>query len=185
MKRIPLTQGIFTVVDNDDYEKINQHKWHVLKGNYTFYAVRKTSRKEGSKMIFMHREILGLQPGDGITTDHRDHNGLNNRSNNIRTCTKGENAMNAHPWKTKASRFKGIRPGRTGKGWCARIKFQGKMTHIGTFDTEIEAAEAYDRVAIELFGEFALINFPKKFEMITGTQAAAELVGKSARSQMP
>jgi len=145
MKTIPLTQGKVAVVDDEDYERINQYKWRVLKTPYTFYAIR--SKRVGKKTLYfyMHREILGLQPKDGISTDHRDHNGLNNRKSNIRACSKGENAMNSHPWKTKASRFKVIRPGRTGKGWEARIKFQGKMTHLGTRATEEEAAKAYDK----------------------------------------
>ena len=162
MKTIHLTQGQIAVVDDEDFKRLDQHKWQALKTPYTYYAVRKTSRKKGPmKMIYMHREILGLRPSDGILTDHRDHDGLNNCKYNIRKCDKPKNAMNSSPWQTKVSRFKGIRPGGTGIGWCARIKVQGKGRHLGTFDTEIEAAKAYDKAAIEFFDEFALLTFPK------------------------
>ena len=67
MKTIPLTQGQVAMVDDEDFERINQHKWHLLKSPYTFYAVRTTPRKEGRKMIYMHREILGLIDDDEST----------------------------------------------------------------------------------------------------------------------
>lgn len=160
MKKIPLSQGKFALVDDEDYERIKQHKWGLLKTPYTFYVTRRTSRKTGQKTIYMHREILGLKPFDGILVDHQDHNGLNNRRCNIRACTRGENAMNSRPRETKASRFKGIRVGGTGKGWTARIKFQGAITHLGTYATEEKAAKVYDKKAVELFGKFACLNFP-------------------------
>lgn len=164
MKTIPLTQGYVALVDDEDFERINQHKWYVLKAPRVLYAVRCSATEGGKRRtIFMHREILGLVPFDGISTDHRDHKGLNNRRYNIRKCTTQQNQRNCRKNRDRILGFKGVHVycGRKGKRWWARISAQkGKLIHLGTFDTEIEAAKAYDKAATKLFGEFALLNFP-------------------------
>ena len=157
MKEIPLTQGKVALVDDGDFEWLSKFKWHALKRGNVFYAGRSSPRDNGKKrMIIMHREILGLKPGDpGV--DHRDGNGLNNRRENLRRATKSQNAMNQQ--KTRGtSRFKGVRWHKDCKKWTAEIKFDGKKKHLGLFNTEEEAAKAYNRKAEELFGEYANLN---------------------------
>ena len=78
MKYIPLTQNQFAIVDDEDYEWLNQWKWQSQKGGWTYYA---RGRVNG-KMTYMHRVILGAK--DSQFTDHKDHNGLNNSIINIR-----------------------------------------------------------------------------------------------------
>lgn len=149
MKRIPLTQGKFALVDDEDYVELNQHKWCAYKQGNTFYAARAVN--------LMHREILGLKRGDGKVTDHIDHDGLNNQRSNIRVCTQQQNMMNKRKRKNNSSKYKGVYFLKTNK-WIAQIHFDNKSIHLGLFDDELEAAQAYDKKAIELFREFAKTN---------------------------
>jgi hypothetical protein len=85
-KEIPLTQGKVAVVDEEDFDRLNKHKWYACKNGNTFYALRKSNVNGKRLTILMHREILGLKPGDpGV--DHRDGNGLNNRRKNLRLAS--------------------------------------------------------------------------------------------------
>lgn len=112
-------------------------------------------------MIYMHREILGLKKEDGIYSDHIDYNGLNNRRCNLRKCTNVENIRHQRcQTRNKSSKFKGVCWNKQEEKWQAYIYYNEKLVHLGRFNNEIEAAEAYDKKAIELFGEFASLNFP-------------------------
>ena len=154
-KLIPLTRGSFAIVDAEDYDRLNQHKWHLNKHRTTEYAVR----CPGRKYIKMHRLLLNAPPH--LLVDHRDGNGLNNRKANLRLCTNKENARNARPSKGGSSRYKGVSWHKAKKKYDARIEVDGKRYSLGCFHDEIEAAVVYDIKAMELFGEFAYFNFPK------------------------
>ena len=163
MKQIPLTQGKVTLVDDDDFEKLNKHKWHAMRSPLsgglnpdTFYAVRKIRTPLGGRQLRMHRFITGANAGEQV--DHIDSNGLNNQKANLRKCDVQQNAANKRH--ANSNGFKGIaflkRP--LAKPWLAHIKFNGRLMHIGYYKTKIEAASAYDQKAIELFGAFAKLN---------------------------
>ena len=159
MKRIKLTKGQFALVDNEDFDKLNQWKWQIQNDRRTFYA--RTRQRIGKKRpsFRMHRVIMKAKKGQQI--DHRDGNGLNNQKSNLRFCTRSQNHMNEGP-RGGTSKFKGVSWHKRIKKWTCQIKSSQRQRHIGYFDNEIEAAKAYDRAAIELFGEFARPNFPKK-----------------------
>ncbi len=105
----------------------------------------------------MHRVIMAA-PED-LFVDHIDHNGLNNCKSNLRLCTPAQNSFNK-PSINGASKYKGIKRDRYEKKWTARVHSNNNTYHIGTFDTEIDAARAYDKKAAELHGQFACLNFP-------------------------
>ena len=155
-KLIPLTQGKFAIVDAEDYERLSKYKWHVDKGDSTYYAARGIVGKN----FRMHREILNAP--EGLVVDHRNHNGLDNRRENLRLCTVAENNMNRRPSKraNKSSRFKCVSWDKRRKRYQAYIQQNGKTVRIGRFKSEVAAAKAYDEKAKELFGEFAYLNFP-------------------------
>ena len=153
MKRIPLTQGKFAIVDNEDFEWLNQWKWFAKKGYSTFYAVRNIS--QSPYLIRMHRQILGLTKGDGKETDHINHNGLDNRQDNLRLCTHTQQQQNRQPQKV-SSKFKGVGYHKKSEKWMARITYLSKRIYLGLFDTEKEAAKSYNKISNKLFGEFAL-----------------------------
>ena len=127
MKEIKLTRGLFTQVDDKDFDYLNQFKWYVLKGHGGFYAIR----KENCKKILMHRFILNTP--DNMITDHKDGNTLNNQRNNIRICDKRQNAYNSNP--QKGRKYKGCIWSRITQKWIAQIKVDGKQKYL---DKDIE-----------------------------------------------
>jgi hypothetical protein len=164
IRYIPLTHGYYAIVDAEDYDRLSKHKWHArIDGRgHTVYAARAHYYRENGKrcrrMILMHREIMN--PPDGMVIDHVNGNGINNRKCNLRTCTQLQNSHNSRPRKNGRSRFIGVVPYK-GK-WLARVTYRRRRHHVGTFDDEVDAAKARDRKAIELFGEFARLNFPER-----------------------
>jgi hypothetical protein len=164
---IPLTRGLFAIVDAEDYPEISKYKWYAVNGRHSgkiaYYAARMlpTQRIDGTKKrpsVFMHNEILGRK--DGFFPDHINHNGLDNRRCNLRFATKQQNGANREPNRNSRSKYKGVSYYKNigPKHWGARIRVNGKRLWLGFFETEIEAAQAYDLAAIEHFGTFAKIN---------------------------
>lgn len=165
MKVIPLTQGKFAAVDDEDFEKLNQHKWYAYNANRaglklqaTWYAVRQAPRENGKQhTIWMHREILGLSDS-AVQVDHWNGNGLDNRRQNIRSATRGQNQQNRRKTLGCSSRFKGVYWEKLRGRWRAEIRIAGKLHFLGYFVNEDLAATAYAQAAKEHFGEFALVN---------------------------
>lgn len=159
MKQIPLTQGKFALVDDEDFEELSKHKWYANKIRWIFYAVRNIGTRPNRKAILMHRQIMNAKKGQEI--DHRNGDGLYNRKSNLRFCTTKQNQHNQKS-QIGSSRFKGVSWSKNNKKWLARIGFNYHQKYLGLFDNEIEAAKSYDQKAEEMFGEFANLNFPKK-----------------------
>jgi hypothetical protein len=96
-----------------------------------------------------------------INVDHEDHDGLNCRRSNLRVATGTQNNGNRRKLiLNTASRFKGVWKGKA--KWRAVLALEKKMVYLGAHFIEEDAARAYDRAAIEYFGEFACINFPEE-----------------------
>jgi len=156
-KAIPLTQGLYAIVDVEDYERINKHKWSADNQHGHWYAIR---RNKENKSVYMHREIL--QVPKGKETDHKNHFGLDNRKSNIRICTRQQNSRNRKKGKRKtSSRYKGVGWHKASQKWEVRIGQSYQRIALGLFDSEIEAAKIYDEAAKRLYGKFASINFRK------------------------
>ena len=158
MKMVKLTQGYMALVDDEDFEKVMQHKWHVAKGRDTMYAVHSVP---GGKWL-LHRWLKGITDTN-TKVDHEDHCGLNNQKSNLRIATESQNQANSMLPSTNSSGIKGVykyksHNWKSCKKWKAQIRFQGKNKALGYFDTKEEAQTVYDKVARELFGEFALTN---------------------------
>jgi len=163
MAEIPLTKGKIAIVDAADIEWLSQHKWFFGPG----YAVRVKESKGKRATIFMHRQILGLKPGDGKFSDHINREKLDNRRANLRLCTFQENNQNKRP--CSKSGFKGVSKskGRNGRSrlvrpWMAQIQGCGKRKTLGYFKSKEEAARVYDAAARKRYGEFAYLNFPEE-----------------------
>lgn len=157
MKQIKLTQGQYALVDDEDYEDLNKQNWCVAYTN-VYRAVGYSKRVNGERTtIHMSRVIMNAKKGEMV--DHRNHNTLDNRKNNLRICTNSQNQMNSLPQENGASKYKGVHWRKNRKHWMARIMVSGKEMYIGSFDNEISACHAYDEKAKELFGKFAYLNF--------------------------
>lgn len=163
MMILELTRGYFTILDDEDYERFAGMGWwaQVGKEGSSVYAVKsisRGSRKAGNKRLHLHRLILGL--GEGQEADHINRDTLDNRRSNLRVATRTQNIWNRSSGEGFASPFKGVSRRKSGK-WVARITINGKRVSLGYFWSEEEAAKAYDRAALENFGEFAYLNFTK------------------------
>jgi len=157
-REIPLTQGQVALVDESDYDLLNQWKWCVKKDRNTYYAMRGVERNGKSKSIMMHRLILGLKKNDSTQADHVDGNGLNNRRSNLRVCTNQQNQFNQRHQIGKSSKYKGVCWNKKDKIWTAQIRKDQKSYHLGSFRNERDGALAYNKKAKEFFGEYAQIN---------------------------
>lgn len=157
-KLIRLHNNMFAIVDDCDFEKVNNKSWHAYKHRNTYYA--RTDVFDGSKYagVQMHRFILELSDPE-IQVDHKNGNGLNCSRSNMRTCTNLQNSWNKAPFKNRASIYKGVCWHKHTKKFVSRIRVYGKLVQLGYFTDEIEAAKAYDVAAKKHFGEFARINF--------------------------
>ena len=157
MKEIQLTQGKVALVDDEDFEYLNQWKWCAHKHRNTFYVVRNTTLNGKRITKLMHGVILN---GKGI--DHIDHNGLNNQKSNLRFCTQSQNLMNTKKRANTSSIYKGVHFDNRTKKWLAQINLRGKQIYIKLLSSEVDAARAYNAKATELFGEFANLNIIKE-----------------------
>jgi len=153
VRQIPLGDGYYAYVDAADYEWLSQWTWSLKNG----YAVR----REKGKLIFMHREIA--RPPKGKVVDHQNRNRADNTRANLWVCTPKENGRNRGKRQGVSSRFRGVSYDTRAGKWRAQIWFPETHMHIGYFPDEVEAARAYDRKAVELFGQDAKLNFPEEW----------------------
>jgi len=151
---IPLTQGLYALVDGEDYESLAKYKWCANETTYgTYIAVR----RDNQKIVRMHRQITNAP--NGMDVDHQNHATLDNRKVNLRICTRAQNLQNGKPRRNSSSVYKGVGWRKDRNKWAARIMFNGQRIFLGYFNSEIKATKAYDRKARKCFGEFACLNF--------------------------
>lgn len=151
MIKLPISKGLFTTIDSDDYERLkadNLLKWNAQKAGKRFYVSRNTSN---SGKLYLHRYVMRAPPGFCI--DHINGDPLDNRKANLRVCSFRENARN----KKKDYGFKGVT--KAGSMYSAQIQHCSQHINLGTFSTPSDAARAYDLAAAFLFGDFAVFNF--------------------------
>jgi hypothetical protein len=152
---IPLTQGKVALIDDEDFERVSQFKWHALKRPAgKFYAEGKVNGRK----IRLHRFLMDA-PTD-MEVDHIDNDGLNCQRYNMRLATHAENGKNRSMGRDNTSGFKGVHFARRYGKYQVRIVADGIRYHIGYFDNPVEAARAYDAAARKLHGDFAALNFP-------------------------
>lgn len=158
MKEIELTRGFVALVDDDfEWAHLNWYATSPPKGALV-YAVRNTPRDVTGKktILLMHRVISRVS--HAVQVDHWDHNGLNNQRANLRVCSGSDNLGNCRKTSGLSSRFKGVSWEKRRARWQVSIMHNYKRTSLGHYTSEIEAALAYDRAALSLFGSFACTN---------------------------
>lgn len=161
-KHIPLSNGGFATVDDEDFERVSAFGWRL--GNRGYVMRREYIRGTGGKgkvsryrTILLHRVLLGAT--GGVHVDHVDGDTLNFRRRNLRLCTNAQNSRNRHGAKSRSG-YKGVSRVKGSPRWRARLMLDHKEQYLGMFDTPEAAARAYDRAAARHFGAFACPNFP-------------------------
>lgn len=156
MKEIQLTQGKVTQVDDEDFEQLNKWNWYASFERGRWYAARDTG-VDGT--IRLHRFVCKALKYTDV--DHIDNDGLNNQKSNLRVCSRSENLRNSKLQRYR--NYKGAYYNKRNKNWTSSIGSSSTYSKVpykflGTFKTEEEAAEAYNKAAIKLYGEFANLN---------------------------
>lgn len=163
VREIPLSRGLVALVDDEDYERVMQRKWHADPVDYRhldhgrFYA-KSMSPENCDRKIFLHRFILGIS--DRRRVDHKNGDGLDCQKANLRVATKAQNSANVPKRSTSRQPYKGIEQRYRSAKWVARIRVNGRRIRSRSCATPEQAARLYDAMAREYFGEFAWLNFP-------------------------
>lgn len=155
MKEIKLTRGQVALVDDADFEELSKFKWYARKHYHTWYAARSSypvNKRCG--IIYMHVQIMGFPARE---VDHRDRNGLHNWRKNLRAASRSQQMANSS--RPNPTGYRGVTAHRN--GFFVRITKDCVNHYLGYFSDKRAAALAYDKAAIRLHGEFAVLNFPK------------------------
>ena len=154
--KIPITKDKKAIIDDEDYTLIKSYKWRLFKSKYCNHYYALTTVKQ--KTIFMHQLIMNFSSNRNKQIDHINHNGLDNRKNNLRICTRQQNFFNSLKRKKGSSQYKGVCYFKPRNTWQARITYNYKTFCLGYFKKEIDAALAYNKTAQDLFKEYAQLN---------------------------
>jgi hypothetical protein len=166
---VTTANGVGVKINAEDIGIWEQHRWHasildnrpdrVIKKPYVYTTVYLGMQDGKPKLqtVYLHRKLMDA--GKGQTVDHINGDPLDNRRENLRLATRSEQNMNRGLSSNNTSGFKGICYLKRDRKWWAYIHVNRKRTSLGYFDTPEEAARAYDRAAVQMHGEFALLNY--------------------------
>lgn len=160
LAKIPLGNGLFAIVDVYDFLRTIEHgSWHAQPKRGQIYAAHEhwIGKGKAPKCILLHRFILNAPPGKMVM--HRNGIGLDCSRDNLRFGNHRENGASHRRKQGRTSRFRGVsRNIGRGKPWQAFITTANETKYLGRFDTEEEAARAYNTAALVYFGEHASLN---------------------------
>lgn len=138
MKKISLNHGSFALVDDEDYETLSKYTWSLNRNNYAISTIKGITTS-------MHRLIMN--PPDNMVVDHIDGHRTDNQKSNLRICTNSENMQNQMKHNRNAtSQYKGVYFYKDSQKWVSRIRYNNHHFGIGSYDTEMDAAIAYNIV---------------------------------------
>jgi hypothetical protein len=166
------------IIDTEDFDQVKEHTWGLSAGahhNYPYAAasilhpdggwrIRPVDgcRERRRSHLFLHHLIVG-KPQEGMVIDHQEpkglETGLDNRKDNLREVDYSQNGQNSRSSRNSTSKYKGVYWQKANGKWAAKIGYKGKNIYLGSFTCEHEAARAYNKKALELWGaEYALLN---------------------------
>lgn len=151
-KIIRLRNRGYSLIDESDYGPVGELKWFQTVRGYTMST---KTFKQPPKRLSIHRLVLPTKPG--FEVDHINRNPLDNRRSNLRQCTHAQNLTNiVKPRKRMA--YRGVYKRSKGARYEVLFKVNGKPKCFGHYDTELEAAKAYNVFIKQYQGEFAILN---------------------------
>ena len=160
VREIPLTKGFVALVDDEDFERANQFKWYVRIDRKTNYA-RRTRKNCRPCTEYLHRFLMNAKPGQEV--DHRNGNGLDCRRENMRWANRHQQMVNLQHRPNQYG-FRGVHKHPRCERWIAKVTVNRKRILSCGHLTPESAARAYDAMAREIHGAFAVLNFPEAGE---------------------
>lgn len=142
---LPLSKGKFAKVSEIDFKWASKYKWVLVSGDKSgklFYARRVVQKDKKRTVYHLHREIVRAKAGEFV--DHIDGDGLNNTRENLRIVTHRENMQNQAS-RGGTSNHRGVYFNKSHGKWRAQIQVDGKRKYLGSFDSEKEAAEVFNK----------------------------------------
>jgi len=153
---IYLTRGKESIIDKEDYDRVNKYMWHT--GNHGY-----ASHKNNSESLLLHRFIMS--PKEGEYVDHINGNKLDNRKVNLRICSNSENAMHrVNLQSNNKSGYQGVHFDKSRGKWMSYIKVDNKRIGLGRFNAKEEAIKVRKDAETKYFGEFKPLDNLKKEE---------------------
>lgn len=158
MAYIRLSNGGKALIDDEDFDYINQWRWQLSEQGYavrskyikSIRVATKRGWKSINKLIFMHREIN--KTPDNLYTDHINRDKLDNRKANLRSCTYSQNLINK-PLKKDGVQYRHDRPKSP---WRVYVSHNKKEIYVGCFPDYEDAKNIRAAVNEQLNGEFAI-----------------------------
>ena len=155
IRSIALSRGMVATVDEDMFEWLSGWRWYACcPGSRVFYACR----NEGKGRVYMHRAITakrGMGPGE---VDHINHDGLDNRTANLRIVASSQNKQNTRLRADSTTGYKGVYYNKQRGSFQVYIRAEGRHKYIGAYANAESAAAAYDEAALRFYGEHAFTN---------------------------
>jgi len=148
MAEIRLACGAIALVDTVDLAKAASLKWHLSNG-YAKHSYRKLGKVNS---LYLHTLLTGL-----ARVDHRNGNRLDNRRENLRPANDSQNQANRKKKLGTTSAYKGVCWHVSSEKWKAYIG-PNSRNYLGLYESEIDAARAYNAEAARVYGKFAKLN---------------------------
>ncbi|WP_020474523.1 HNH endonuclease [Zavarzinella formosa] len=150
-------QQLEILVDVDDYKHVARKNWRIYRfSQHKYPRIIAQDHSTNSKRVFLHRLLMNAP--SGMVVDHIDRDPCDNRKHNLRVCTQGQNCLNRRQIDRAVSRFKGVCWNKVNQRWIAQAGTRANRRFLGFFDSEVEAARAYNSAAAEMYGDFACLN---------------------------
>lgn len=149
-------KGLSFLIDDEDLEKVSALNWCVNNKGYATAAIC-----DGAKTVYsMHEWVFGKAP-EGCEIHHKDNNRHNNQKINLEYLTVSTHRSTRGLQRNNCSGYKGVCFDKLRLKWTASISIKGKSVFLGRYSTAEEAAKVYDKKALEVYGSYVKLNFPK------------------------
>jgi hypothetical protein len=141
MKKIKLTSGKTTIVDDEDYKKYSKYNWWENCNGYAWRQVQKNNKNTRKRQsIFLHRQINNTPYK--MDTDHINRDKLDNRKVNLRSVSRSQNMLNLSPTKANRSGAVGVCKHKKSGKWRSYITINNKQKSLGYFELLDDAIKA-------------------------------------------